>query len=397
MAHPDVSHIPLSYATCSIGTPETTLPSKLSALSAAGFSGIELSFPDILRYAESVYNRPVSPTNYPELVQVATKIHELCDARNLAVMMLQPFANFEGWPRGSKEREDAFQRAEGWSEIMTAVGTDLLQVGSTDTPTDKLSPTYKEDIITDLQELADIFAQRKQRIAYENWCWSSHAQTWKSVWNIVSAVNRPNVGLCLDTFQTAGSEYGDPTTASGLIEEPSDNRKDLTERYLASLEELTATVPAEKIYLLQVSDAYRPHERLEKGQLDGMDPRARWSHSYRPVPYGGGYLPVEEVGRAVLGTGFKGWFSVEVFDGGRDGEEEMGGGKGEKEITAFAGTAMGCVKMFLGRMVAPILPSLIFSNDQLKMQKAPLARIVVSHYLWSGPPAGSVFLQLVIA
>ena len=43
-------------------------------------------------------------------------------------MMLQPFANFEGWPQGSIEREDAFARAKGWISIMKVVGTDLLQV-----------------------------------------------------------------------------------------------------------------------------------------------------------------------------------------------------------------------------------------------------------------------------
>jgi hypothetical protein len=42
--------------------------------------------------------------------------------------MLQPFANFEGWPKESSERKDAFNRAAGWSSIMEAVGTDMLQV-----------------------------------------------------------------------------------------------------------------------------------------------------------------------------------------------------------------------------------------------------------------------------
>jgi hypothetical protein len=38
-------------------------------------------------------------------------------------MMLQPFANFEGWPKGSTEREDAFTRARGWIKIMKVLGT----------------------------------------------------------------------------------------------------------------------------------------------------------------------------------------------------------------------------------------------------------------------------------
>lgn len=33
------------------------------------------------------------------------------------------------------------------------------------------------------------------------------------------------------------------------------------------------------------------------------------------VRYDGGYLPIKEFLRAVLGTGFSGWLSIEVFDG----------------------------------------------------------------------------------
>jgi sugar phosphate isomerase/epimerase len=47
----------------------------------------------------------------------------------------------------------------------------------------------------------------------------------------------------------------------------------------------------------------------------GLKPRGRWSHDYRPLPFHGGYLPVVDVTRAVLDTGLRGWFSVEIFDG----------------------------------------------------------------------------------
>ena len=59
-----------------------------------------------------------------------------------------------------------------------------------------------------------------------------------------------------------------------------------------------------------------------KNELDesGMRPRGRWSHDWRPLPFQGGYLPVVEVVKAVLRTGFRGWFSMEVFDGKEEGE-----------------------------------------------------------------------------
>jgi hypothetical protein len=51
-----------------------------------------------------------------------------------------------------------------------------------------------------------------------------------------------------------------------------------------------------------------------RARRDRSQTRGRWSHDYRPLPFDGGYLPVVEVTRAVLGTGFRGWFSVEIFD-----------------------------------------------------------------------------------
>ncbi|RAK96116.1 sugar phosphate isomerase/epimerase family protein [Aspergillus ibericus CBS 121593] len=346
MSTSGTDQVSLSYATCSIGSPSSPLPEKLSALSSAGFTAVELAFPDILSYAASLNGHDVAPDNYPELVKVAKNIRQLCDKHNLKVMMLQPFANFEGWPRGSKEREDAFKRANGWSEIMTAVGTDLLQVGSTDTPNDKLTTSH-EDIVADLRELADLLGTRNQRIAYENWCWSSHAPTWKQVWEIVHAVDRPNIGLCLDTFQTAGSEYGDPTTSSGHIEESTAPTTELlTQQYIASLDELARTVPADKIYLLQVSDAYKPLSPFENMTIDGARPRALWSHNFRPMPYRGGYLPIEEMGRAVLKTGFRGWFSMEIFDGGKTGKEQPA------DMGPYAKDAMASAKKFLERCAA---------------------------------------------
>lgn len=185
----------------------------------------------------------------------------------------------------------------------------------------------RADIIEDLRELADLLKEHKMHLAYENWCWSTHAPTWKDVWEIVRDVDRDNIGLCLDTFQTAGSEWADPTEPSGRIEEdpnpaiPDYDKMPLDKKFGDSMKELASTVPANRIYLLQISDAYKPEPRaLEKQDINGVRPRARWSHAYRPLPYAGGYLPVEAVTRAVLGTGFKGWSSVEVFDGGPRGE-----------------------------------------------------------------------------
>ena len=153
-------------------------------------------------------------------------------------------------------------------------------------------------------------------------------------------MDRPNVGLCLDTFQTAGSEWADPTTESGLIETEA-SVDALKKKFEESLQELSNTIPPEKIYLLQVSDGYKPRTPLSKeSDESGLRPKGRWSHDFRPVPFEG-FLPVASVAKAVLMTGFRGWFSYEVFDSGDDGK-----GK-EYELMNFARGAMESHKKLL--------------------------------------------------
>jgi sugar phosphate isomerase/epimerase len=206
---------------------------------------------------------------------------------------------------------------------MDAVGTDMLQVGSSDSPAAGSDSgegvgisSNTEDLAADLAELADLCAEKGMRVTYENWCWATRAPTWRDVWDIVQKADRPNLGLCLDTFQSAGGEWADPTTSSGLLETDGISKTEVHHKWEQSLRDLSSTVPAEKIFLLQISDAYKMSPPLaNKVDSEGLRPRGQWSHDYRPLPYDGGYLPVKEFLDAVLGTGFRGWLSVEVFDG----------------------------------------------------------------------------------
>lgn len=344
-----LSSIPTCYATVSVGTPKHPLDKKLQAIAAAGFQGIELGYPDLLSFASGNLGRDVGPQEFDVLCNAGLEVKSLCKELGLKVVMLQPFSNFECWKPQSGERKDAFTRAKGWIRIMEAVGTDMLQVrsrfrqcmalltrfsgqvGSTDAPI----PTSRDVAVSDLKELADLLAPHNYRLAYENWCWSTHAPDWKDVWDIVERVDRPNIGLCLDTFQTAGGEWADPTTMSGMLEGVG-NQEELDKKYGESLKKLAATISPEKIYILQISDAYKPNQPLDpEPDESGLRPRGRWSSSLRPVPFDGGYLPVVEFAKAVLQTGFRGWFSMEVFDGGPDGQDQEW-----KDMPAFTKKAM---------------------------------------------------------
>ena len=141
LPHSSLHSIPTCYATVSIGTPSTPLPSKLSAIASAGFQGIELGFPDLLSFASSILGRQVGAQEYDILVTASKQVRRLCEELKLKVVILQPFANFEGWGAQSEEREDAFRRAKGWIRIMQAVGCDMLQV--------QFSPTYTYPDIID--------------------------------------------------------------------------------------------------------------------------------------------------------------------------------------------------------------------------------------------------------
>lgn len=164
--------IPTSFATVSVGTPSDDLEPKLKAISSANFQAIELGFPDLVTFASKHCGHEIKENDYDSLCTAASEVKKLCEKYALKIMMLQPFSNFEGWPKGSTEREDTFERARGWVRIMEACGTDMLQVGSSD------SEGILGDIEVlagDLGELADMLAPKGFRIAYENWCWATHA------------------------------------------------------------------------------------------------------------------------------------------------------------------------------------------------------------------------------
>ena len=124
------------------------------------------------------------------------------------------------------------------------------------------------------------------------------------------------------------------------MEAASDEERDA--RFQRSLDEMAQTIPGDKIYFYQISDAHKVEPPLEDRTIDELRPRGRWSKAYRPFPYAGGYLPVEKVTRAVLQTGFRGIFSLEVFDGGKDGE-----GK-DVNLNEFAQEAMLSIQKLFG-------------------------------------------------
>lgn len=147
MTSASFSKIPRCFASCSIGETSDPLPVRLHALSSAGFTQIELSFPDLQAFASQHLGREIKEDDYDSLCEAGEEVKKICEKEGLFIFILQPFANFEGWAEGSKERKDAFARAKGWIRIMKSVGTNILQVRSS------LALNYKRLEDTDLATL----------------------------------------------------------------------------------------------------------------------------------------------------------------------------------------------------------------------------------------------------
>jgi 4-hydroxyphenylpyruvate dioxygenase len=152
------------------------------------------------------------------------------------------------------------------------------------------------------------------RFAYESLCWSTRVDTWERCWEVVQRVDRPNFGMCLDTFNIAGRIYADPAVASGRTDNAEEAVRD-------SIARMIALVDVKKVFYVQVVDAERLDEPLVPGHaFYNADQPARmsWSRNCR-LFYGehdrGAYLPVKEIAWAFFhGLGFEGWVSLELFN-----------------------------------------------------------------------------------
>lgn len=126
--------------------------------------------PDLQAYAQQKLGGSFTPLSDDDgsgdldsLLSVAEDIKSQCLKLNLKILCLQPFSQFEGYT-DQKKRQAKFKKAEVWMNVMQAVGTDMLQVGSTD---DRSTTSDRNVIVKDLQELADMAAKRNMRIGYE--------------------------------------------------------------------------------------------------------------------------------------------------------------------------------------------------------------------------------------
>jgi sugar phosphate isomerase/epimerase len=296
----------IAISTISLGWHHThTLDKKLHAASSAGFAGVEVFITDLNKYAA---DHGISQ------LEAATQIGNLCSQHNLGVVCLGSFDNFEGDPK--RNLDERLSLAKEWIEMAHALNTVVIQIPSND---DKDAVGDENTVVAELQALADLGLQAEPpiRFAYEALGWGTHVADWDESLRVVDLVNRPNFGLCLDTYHVLGRLWADPRAPSGRRPGGAAAVRDSLNRFLQLCRDQDL---ARKIIYIQLSDAEHldppilPGHEVYDQAKDGVHSWCMYGRLFPLETDKGAYLPVEDICRTWLkDSGWNGWVSMEIF------------------------------------------------------------------------------------
>lgn len=309
-----------AISTLSLGSCQYhNMRSKLEAAVLAGFTAIDLFDSDWDKFKQDYAEEHGLPQPIidgdPSSIAAAEAINNLCVSYNVKLLCLQPFREFEA-RRDPHESAERMQAARGAVSILPALGCGMLLIPSTTLPFERLIDDFGR-MAADLGELADYAARfsvngTPLKICYEALSWGTLVHTWKHAWEIVKQANRPNLGLCLDSFNTAAREWANPYHPSGT-QQPVDTVESSFRASLVALSE----IPSNKIFYFQVADGKLMTPPLTLPTDPSIPPLRPWSRSSRLFPLEisrGAYLPVVEFAKAVVETGYDGPWALEVFN-----------------------------------------------------------------------------------
>lgn len=300
-----------AIATVSLGAASLhSLPAKIDAAARNGKQGLELFHDDLAQFAKTLRSQNEDParTDREYEIDAAHVIHDLCAAHSLQILALQPFRHYEGLIDRA-EHAQRLDELKHWVDLCRILGDSLfILIPSSFLPASQTTGD-RDQIVADLAEAADLAFPT--RIAYEALAWGTHVNTWEDSWEVVRRADRPNLGICLDTFNIAGRVWADPTSSSGRLSERAD--QDLRE----SMARLVREVDVDKVMMVQLADGEKVDPETAFMQDDKLPKLLSWSRNARLFPCEeerGGYLPINEVIDACLnGIGYAGWVSMEVF------------------------------------------------------------------------------------
>ncbi|SCZ96381.1 BZ3500_MvSof-1268-A1-R1_Chr8-2g10157 [Microbotryum saponariae] len=306
----------LGIASLSLGSFEHhTLPSKIAAAAQAGFQHIELFDNDWAAFCDSwseAQGLPKSTRDGDSTSRfAAAALADLVRSYGLRISCWQPLRTFEGYV-DAEDRRKSREFARGILDILPILGTRLLLRCTTTTP----APATTGDLdrcAEDLAWLADEAAKCDPpvRVMYEGLSFAAHRRSWQSAWEVVEKANRPNLGLCLDSFNTLALEWADPYSSTGRLS------PDVDEKLQANMRELVQWVSGHNIFFYQVADGRFMSPPMTPPTDPSIPPIRPWSRGNRLFPLEnklGAYLPVSTFSDAVVQTGYDGPWSLEVFN-----------------------------------------------------------------------------------
>jgi 4-hydroxyphenylpyruvate dioxygenase len=306
--------LPVAVASMCMGraTGGHSLEDKVKACADAGFQGIEL-FYECIKLPSQRDVAAGDGTFEENLIKYCRKFRALCDQHGLQVIVMQPLKNYEGLI--SRERHDKkIRKVKRYIEYCKILGCDIILIPSMFWDDPALTEGG-DRVVRDFRELADLGAAQTPpiRFAYETMAWGGHVDTWQKAWQVVQQVDRPNFGICLDTYHILARVYGDPTI-------PGSEPPGAMEALLADCREMARTLTVDKIIYVQMSDAVRldpPLSPTHPWYRPEQKPWMQWSRNGRIFPFepeNGGFMPAHEILRtAVFELGFRGWVSMEMF------------------------------------------------------------------------------------
>ncbi|KAM0384711.1 hypothetical protein ACHAPZ_001218 [Fusarium culmorum] len=287
-----------------------SLPHKLDMAAKYGFQGIEVFYEDLVDLSKSL---PGGTTQANQVIAART-IHDLCQARSLDIICLQPFMHFGGLvDRDAQEKQ--FDELRHWFDLVHALDTDLILFPSSFLPAEQTTDDINV-LTSDFTRAAEMGLHQQPivRFAFEALCWGTRLSLWEESWEMVQRVDRSNFGMCLDTYNILGRIYADPAAESGKT-------SDCDQVTQESIKKLLTEVDVSRVFLLQVADGEKLNSPLNESHpfYNAEQPsRMSWSRNAR-LFYGessyGAYLPSKQLLRAIVqGLGFEGWLSFEVFN-----------------------------------------------------------------------------------
>ncbi|KAI9857135.1 MAG: hypothetical protein M1813_008626 [Trichoglossum hirsutum] len=317
---------PPSITTLSLGhRANHTLPTRLCAAASAGFTHVELFDDDwsthlTLTLQSQHLAPPASPWDAtPDNLRIARNLGLLVRSLGLTIACSQPARDVEGILDPS-ERAAVLRDVAARFPFLRAMGTEMMFLCAS--TRDDGGVSHDPGVVArDLAELGDMAAAFALadggptiRIAYEGLSWATQNNTWQRAWDVVNRANRPNVGLVIDTFHVLVHEFASPLNPTASS--PPTSTKEALAGLHASMSSFSTNVLGSKVFLVQLADAaaIEPAEFWALGSTHTERLRT-YARTRRLYPgENGGWMPTDIVVEAVQRAGYRGPWSLEVFN-----------------------------------------------------------------------------------